>query len=244
MTTSFAEEAGPGAQLLRAVFDLGNITNPNRGAAARADDDFSELLGRVHASQRAQPKFLWTGNHASARSFNVFAAEGVAHIEDREVVRGKLLRVEQNANLPRLPSVQVDAADAIDGLDGAADLLVSDLCQFTAAERAGDQHGHDGIGLRVLLGHYGRQSIARQAIGCGGDFFANVLRRAFDVALKNEGAGDFREAFGGVDSDFVDAAHRRDGVFERKNHAGDDLLGRRARELHLHVYGGGVGFRK
>ena len=120
----------------------------------------------------------------------------------------QFLRIEQHANLAALPAVQIDAADAIDGLDGAADLLVRDLCEFTAAERAGDQHGHNGIGLRVLLGDYGRQSIARQAIGCGGDFFANVLRRAFDVALKNEGAGDFREAFGGVDSDFVDAAHR------------------------------------
>ena len=32
--------------------------------------------------------------------------------------------------------------------------------------------------------------------------------------------------------------------FERKNHPCDDLLGRRAWELHFHVYRGGVGFRK
>ena len=137
--TTFAKEGRPGAQLGRAVFDLRHVADAHRRAAARADDDFAELLGGSDAPEGAQAQFLRAGNHAAAGRFDIFACEGVAHIKHREVVRGQFLRVEQNANLALLPAVELDAADAVDRLDRAAHLLVGNFRQFAAAERAAHQ---------------------------------------------------------------------------------------------------------
>ena len=122
-----AIERGPGAQLLRAVFDLSDVADADLRAAARADDDFAELFGGSDAAEGAEAELLRAGDHAAAGSFDVFALEGVAHVEDGEIVRGEFLRVEENANLARLAAVELDAANAIDRLDGAADLLVGDF---------------------------------------------------------------------------------------------------------------------
>ena len=103
-------------------------------AAAGADDDFAELIGRSDASEGAQSQFLRASDHAAAGRFDVFALQRIAHIEHGEIVRGEFLRVEQHANLPRLPAIQIDAADAIHGLDGAPHLLVGNLRQFAAAD--------------------------------------------------------------------------------------------------------------
>ncbi len=93
-----------------------------------------------------------------------------------------------------------------------------------------------------MLGDYRRQSVAREAIHCGGYFFADVLGGAVDVAFEDEGAGDVGKTFAGVDGDFVDAADARDGVFEREDDAGDDFFGRGAGELDIDVDCGRIGF--
>ena len=120
----------------RAIFDLGDVADPNRNSASRADDDLTELIGGGDAAQSAEAQFLRAGDHAAARRFDVFALQRFAHIEDGEIVRSELLRVEQHADLPLLPAVQVNAADSIHGLNGAPHLLVGNLGQLAAAHRS------------------------------------------------------------------------------------------------------------
>jgi hypothetical protein len=185
-----------------------------------------------------------TGDHAASGSFDILALEGVADIEHSEVVCSELLRVEQDADLAGLAAVQRDAADAVYGLDGAADLLIGNFGQLAAADGTADEQRQDRVRLRVLFGDDGWQCIAWKPTDGGGHFFANVLRGAVNVALENEGASNVGEAFAGVDGDFVNAADRRDCVFERENDARDDFFGRGAGQLDINVDGGGIGFGK
>src|SRR5580658_601646 len=73
-----AKEGRPGAKLLRAVFDLGDVADANLCAATRAEDDFAKLFGGGDAAESAEAKLLRAGDHAAAGSFDVFALEGIA----------------------------------------------------------------------------------------------------------------------------------------------------------------------
>src|SRR6202790_608199 len=68
-----AEERGPGEQFLCAVFDLRNVAHAHERGAARAYDDFAELLRGIDAAHGAQAELLRAGNHAAAGGFDVFA---------------------------------------------------------------------------------------------------------------------------------------------------------------------------
>src|SRR5262249_27387297 len=120
--------------------------------------------------------------------------------------------------------------------------FIGNFGQFAASERAADEQSEDGIGLRVLLGDDGGQSVAREAADGGGNFFANVLSSAFDVPLENESASDIGVAFAGINGNFVDAADGRDGVCKRKNGAGDDFFGSGAGEIDVDIDGRWIGF--
>src|SRR6266851_5296123 len=100
---AFANQRRPGAQFLRAILDLRHIADAHRRASARADYNLAELLRGRDAPERAKPQFLGTSDHAPAGSFDILALQSRAHIEDSEVVRSQLLRIQQNADLPTLP---------------------------------------------------------------------------------------------------------------------------------------------
>src|SRR5205823_8229109 len=119
--------------------------------------------------------------------------------------------VQQNTDLAALSAIEIDAANSIHGLNGATHLLVANFGQLAAAHRAADEKRHDGIRLRIQLGDDGRKSVARQPVNRSGNFFTDVLRSTLDVAFKDKRAGNVGEAFEGIDGDFVNAAHRRDG---------------------------------
>ena len=95
--------------------------------------DFAELSAEVTRPKVRKPKFLGTGDHAAARRLDVFALQRVAHIQHGEVVGGEFLRVEQNANLARLPAVQVHAAHAVD----ASGLRAAPACRRSRSARGG-----------------------------------------------------------------------------------------------------------
>src|SRR5580698_2102912 len=242
--SSLPIERGPSAKLFRAIFDLSYIPNADLRAAPRSNDDFAELIGRGDAAERAEAELLRACNHAAAGSLDIFPLERIAHVDNREIVGGQFLGVEKDADLAGLATVQLNAAHAVDGLDGAADLFVGDFGEFAAADGAADEQRENGIGLRVLLSNDGRQSFARQSINGGGYFFADVLGGAVDVAFEDESAGDVGVAFAGVDGDFVDAADAGDGVFEREDNARDDFFGSGAGKLNVDVDGGGIGLGK
>ena len=103
----------------------------------------------------------------------------------------KFLRVEQDANLPRLAAIQLDAAYTIDTSEWRAHLLIGNLGQFAQAHRTADQNGHDRVRLRIFFGDYRGKSFPGQAIDGCSNFFPHVLGGAFDLALQNEGAGNF-----------------------------------------------------
>ncbi len=213
---------------MRAVFDLGNVADADLRAAARADDDFAKLIGGGDAAESAKAEFLRASDHAAAGSFDVFALEGVAHIEDGEIVGGEFLRVEEtriwrawpplSSTLPTPSTVWMARRICLSAISVSSRRLMGPL----TSKR------ENGIGLRILLGDDGRQSFARQSINGGGYFFADVLGGAVDIAFEDERAGDVGVAFAGVNGDFIDAADAGDGVFERENDAGDDFFGRRA----------------
>ncbi len=210
-----SEQCGPGAQLLRSVFHLGNVPHAYRGSSARADHDFTELFRGGHAPQRAQPQLLRSGDHAPARRFDVFPLQSIADVQHRKIVLGKLLGIEQNADLPALPPIQVHAAHAVHGLNRAPHLFVRDFRQLPAAHRPAHEQREDRIRLRVLLGDDRRQRIPRQAVDRSGHFLANILRRAIDIAFQDKGARDICEALKGIHVNFVDAADGRDGILQR-----------------------------
>ena len=158
------KECRPSAQFLGAILDSRHIADAHGRASARPEHDLAELLRGSHPPQSAQPQFLRAGDHAPARRFNVFALQRLAHVQDREVVSGELLRVQEDANLPLLPSVKLDTADSVHRLNDAAHLLVGDLRQLAAAHGAAHEECHDGIRLRVLLCDDWRKSVAWQPI--------------------------------------------------------------------------------
>ena len=107
------------------------------GSSARKSSSAQRRLTAVgrggDTAESAQAELLRAGNHAAAWSLYVFALQSVAHVEHGEVVRGEFLSIEQNADLPTLAAVQVHAANAVNGLDGAPNLFVSDLGEFATA---------------------------------------------------------------------------------------------------------------
>src|SRR5207302_1275025 len=147
-------------------------------------------------------------------------------------------------DLAALSAIEIDTANSIHGLNGATHLLVGDFGQFAAAHRAADEKRHDGIRLRIQLGNDGRKGVARQPVNSSGNFFTDVLCSALDVAFKDKRAGNIGKAFEGIDGDFVNAAHRRDGIFQRQDHTCNDLFRGRSRQPDFHVYSGRVGFGK
>ena len=76
-------------------------------------------------------------------------------------MRRKLLRIQQYADLPALPSIELDAAYPIHRLNGATHLLVRNFGQLAAAHRTANKERHDGIRLRILLGDDWRKRVAR-----------------------------------------------------------------------------------
>ena len=129
------EQRGPGAKLLRSVFHLSNVPHAHGRSTACANHDFAELFRGRDAPQSPQAQLHRAGNHAPAGSFDIFPLQGFAHVQHRKIVCGQLLRIEQNAYLPRLPAIQVHAPHAVHGLDGTPHLFVGDFCQFAAAHR-------------------------------------------------------------------------------------------------------------
>src|SRR5262249_1104379 len=84
--------------------------------------------------------------------------------------------------------------------------------------------------------------VARQAIDGAGYFFSNIMRRAINIALQHKRAGHVRKPFEGINVDFVNAAHRRNGVFERQNHSRYNFFGSGARQTYFNVDGGRIRF--
>src|SRR6266478_373048 len=241
---ALAKERRPRAQFLCAVFDLRHIADTHRRATARTDDDFAELLRRGDAPERAKAKFLRAGDHAPAWRFDVLALQSGAHIEDSKIVGGELLRIQQHTNLPALPAVEIDTADSVHGLDGAADLFVGDFSQLAPAHGAAHEKSHDGVRLRILLGNDGRKRISRQAANCARHFFSNVLSGALDIALEHKSTGNIRIALERPNIDFIDAADGRDSILEGQDHSSNNLFGSGSGQLYFHVHGGGVGLGK
>src|SRR2546422_2518546 len=171
------------------------MADPHRRAPARTDDDLAELLRRGHAPERAKPQFLRARNHAPAWRFDVLALQSRTHVKDSKIVSGELLGVQQNSDLPALPTVEIDAADSVHGLNDTTDLFVGDFGQFAAAHGAAHEESHDGIRLGILLGDDWRKSVARKAGNGSGNFFTDVLSRALDIALKHEGRSNISKAF-------------------------------------------------
>src|SRR5258708_19039271 len=115
------KEGRPRAQFLGSVFDLRHIADAHGRAAARTDDDLAELLCRSDAPERTKSQFLGASDHAPAGRFDVLALQSGAHVEDSKIVCSELLRIQQHAHLAALPAIEIDAADSVHGLNGAAD---------------------------------------------------------------------------------------------------------------------------
>jgi hypothetical protein len=145
------KKSRPCAALSGAIFHLGNIANADGHAATRPKHDVGKLIRRRHAPQGPEAELLWPGDHAAARRLDVFPLQGLAHIEHSKVMGRDFLCVEQHANLARLPSVEADAAHAIDPLNSAAHLFICDLGQLAETHRAADQNGHDRVRLRIFF---------------------------------------------------------------------------------------------
>src|SRR5437870_10001005 len=60
-----AEEHGPRAQLLGAVFHPADLPHAHRHPAARGNDDVGELDGGIHPAERPQPQVLRAANERS-----------------------------------------------------------------------------------------------------------------------------------------------------------------------------------
>ena len=122
-----AEQRRPSAQFLRPVFHLRNVSHAHWCSSARANHDFAELFRGGHATERAQPQLLRARDHAPARGLDVFPLQGFAHVQHGEIVRGQLLCIEEYADLPPLPAIEVHTSYAVYGLNRAAHLFVGDF---------------------------------------------------------------------------------------------------------------------
>src|SRR4029078_8761964 len=96
-----------------------------------------ELIGRLDAAERPQRQLRLALRDVAAGDLDVLGDDGVAHALDRAPVRVQLLDVEDDVDLAGLAARDGDFADAVDGFDAAADLLVGALGQRLELQRTG-----------------------------------------------------------------------------------------------------------
>ena len=153
---------------------------------------FANCSGRFEPAERAQRQLGVPLLDVAAGDLDVLGHDGVAHAVDGEAVRVQLLDVEDDLDLARLAAGDGDLADAVDRLDGAADLLVGDLRQRAERQRAREREADDRIRVRVDLGDDRRLDFRRQLLDRLRHLLAHVLRRVVDVALEHELERDAR----------------------------------------------------
>ena len=171
--------------------------------------------------------------------FSVWIA--LLHVLRAQVVGVQLVEIHKDVDLPVLPAADVDAADAVHGLERAADLLVGDLGELAHGPVAADGECDDGVAVRIGFRDGRRQHVRRQLAHRLLYFFANVFRRLADVALQDEGDDDVGGAFGDHGAHLLDAADGGDGFLERHDDLRGDFFRARARQSHAHVHGGRIG---
>src|SRR5438105_4623299 len=104
------------------------------------------------------------------------------------------------------PAGHADLADSINRLEHTLDLLVGDFGCFAKALVSGDHQRDHRIGIGIGLLNNRRKNIWRQVSKRAGNFFANVLGCAFDLALEQECASDSRAALGRLGTYLIETA--------------------------------------
>ena len=101
---------------------MADVADADRRAADVLDDDVVELLDVLDAAQRANAHFGGPAHDASAGRFDVLGLDRALHVLRAQVVGVQLVEIEKDVDLAVASAADVDAADAVDGLDGAPDL--------------------------------------------------------------------------------------------------------------------------
>ena len=245
MTAGWLAQPHAARRALGAVLRVPDVRHANRCAVPGREDDGIEILRGIDAAEGAKQQLPLALLHRAARNLDVLSHHGIAHLADRQPIRAQLLDVDDDVNLAGTTSTEIDLADAVDGLDGAADLLVGQLRQRSQAHRRGrHDERKDGVGVGIDLGDHRRQQLRRRALDGPGHFFADVVRGIVEVPLEHEADGDPRLAFGDARLDLVDTRHAADRFLHRLDDRARDLVGAGTGELQLHAHGRRVGFRE
>ena len=112
---------------LEAVLRVADVGDADRRPVLGRDHDVVEVRGRVDPAERAQQQLALTLLDGAAGNLDVLRDDGVADLGHRQAVRVQLLDVDDDVDLAGAAAGQADLADAVDGLDGAGDLLVGEL---------------------------------------------------------------------------------------------------------------------
>ena len=106
---------------------MADVGDADRRPVLGRHHDVVEVRGRVDAAERAQQQLPFALLDGAARNLDVLRDDGVADLGHRQAVRVQLLDVDDDVDLAGAAAGQADLADAVDGLDGAGDLLVGEL---------------------------------------------------------------------------------------------------------------------
>src|SRR5258708_25858765 len=120
------------------VLGVADIAEADRRTADVFDDDVVELRDVFDTAHGAHAGFGRATHDTPAGSLDVFRDDRVVNVLRREVVGVHLVQIEHQVDLPRPAAGEIDAADTVDGLKRAANLLVGDLGQLANGARAAD----------------------------------------------------------------------------------------------------------
>ena len=110
---------------LGCVFGVPDVGNADRRAFLCGDDDVVEILRSIDAAERAQEKLAFALLDRAAGNFHVLGDDGFAHLGHRQPVPVELLDIDDDVDLACAPSRDAHLADAVDRLNPAGDLLIS-----------------------------------------------------------------------------------------------------------------------
>src|SRR5581483_2909611 len=115
-------------RLLERIFDVTDVLDANRLAAAIGNDQLLEILGPLDAPHRAHDAFLRSLVEPAARLFLVFANQRLTDVFDRQpVVLQQLIRIDADVYRPLTAADEDHGADARDRFQFFLDLLLGNL---------------------------------------------------------------------------------------------------------------------
>ena len=201
------------ADFLGRVDGLAQVAEPDGHPAGRGDDHLQKIARFAEAAQRPQAEFAGAGVDAAAGDIGILANQGVADLEDRQLVRRQPLGLDVDLHRPVLGPVDGHLADPGRRLDQVLDVTVRQHEQFARLPVAGQGQRQDRRRFQVLLADDGRIDVLRQAIQHAVDGVAHILGGGVDVAIDLKGDQQQRHAFAADRPQLFDPGHRGDRVF-------------------------------